>query len=271
MTTFRTEIGHPNACLEGRVSKMEKLSLYEESCRLKDTQYLFNRESMQPTLYKENCSYKNHRRTLIDWMTDIASDRCSIEAMHLAVHLQEKVLSNFIIHKARLQLVSTACLLIAHKTRDTDQNSELKKDLFQAFELQLSKELLKKMEIEILQFMNWNVREVTAMDILNSYESYSLCSQDDHVKGRLEEVNKHIKKYAEFFLDFFLHEYNYLKYQPSCLAAATVLCARRAIRMTPEWSNHLKHYTTYSKEELDQCVNDIWEKYEANYLASIKE
>ena len=72
-----------------------------------------------------------------------------------------------------------------------------------------------------------------------------------------------MSKWAEFFSDLCLQEHTFAfqAYRPSMLAAAMLCAARRALRVSPLWSDEMTACTGYTMHEIAPSFERIWTHY----------
>ena len=85
-----------------------------------------------------------------------------------------------------------------------------------------------------------------------------------------------MKKYAEFFGDLAMQEYELeMTFRPSVVAIACIVCARHVSKIVPEWNSEgLEELTDYIYEgEVKQCTEKLLKVYEKqfNKSASMKQ
>lgn len=56
------------------------------------------------------------------------------------------------------------------------------------------------------------------------------------------------------------------KHKHSIIAAACLGCARRVLRVSPIWSDHLRKITTYALDQIEPCIERIWTVYSDIFL-----
>jgi hypothetical protein len=71
------------------------------------------------------------------------------------------------------------------------------------------------------------------------------------------KVLRCIRRYTEFFADLALQNYECLRFKPSLIAIACVVCARRTNRIKPLWNPHLESLTGYSFEKVEPCYKFV--------------
>ncbi|KAK2985327.1 hypothetical protein RJ640_029471 [Escallonia rubra] len=150
-----------------------------------------------------------------------------------------------------LQLLSVACLSLAAKMEEPlvpsllDLQVESAKYIFEPRTIQ-------RMELVVLSVLDWRLRSVTPFSFI-SFFAYKLDSTGTYT-GFL------ISRATEIILSN-IQEASFLEYWPSCIAAATVLCAANDIpnfsrvnaELAESWCDGL------SKEKIVSCYRIIQE------------
>lgn len=80
--------------------------------------------------------------------------------------------------------------------------------------------------------LEWRLQVVTPMHFLQCFLSQTVLFSDDAILGGVDlvdEAHDYYRKYAEFFGDLVLQEYEFQAFRPSVVAAATLAAARKAL------------------------------------------
>ncbi|XP_059656004.1 cyclin-D1-1-like isoform X2 [Cornus florida] len=118
-----------------------------------------------------------------------------------------------------MQLLSVACLSLAAKMEESlvpsllDLQVESAKYIFEP-------RTIRRMEFLVLGVLDWRLRSVTPFHFINFF-AYKLDSEGTHT-GFL------ISRATEIILSN-IREASFIEYRPSCIAAATILCAAHDI------------------------------------------
>jgi len=241
-----------------------------EQHHLEHMQSMFDKEDTQSyaQVNPGELWYARYRRVLVDWIAErVTGQPLNLTNLttHSAVYYMDRVLSSFQLPAHRLQLVACACILIAAKMEERDEDFPHLSDLRDATDGMYSDELIFQMELEILNLFSWRTCIVTSLHFIGHFMPFAHTPDDDRIDGVLipssGNVLSHIEKYAEFFADFCLQDNEFCRYKHSQLAAGCIWSARRALEITPFWSPLLAHYTTYNWEELQGCAQHIWHCY----------
>ena len=83
---------------------------------------------------------------------------------------------------------------------------------------------------------------------------------------------KFITRYTHFFADLCLQDYRFHGFSPSLLAAAIMVCSRRALDFTPLWRHPgMEEVLGYSKAAVDPVYEQVWAHYDATFPVEAKE
>lgn len=119
------------------------------------------------------------------------------------------------------------------------------------------------MESRVLKVLNFRIRCITPKTFMGRYL---------RAAGAVE--NDILTNLVKYLTELSIPEYRFLKYRPSELAAAAVLCARRTLNFDEVWTHDLEHYTGYTAPELAECAEDIAQAHRdapTNTLQAIRE
>jgi cyclin B len=146
------------------------------------------------------------RAILIDWIIDVHYKfKLTPETLFLTVNLIDKYLSLQIVKRDLLQLIGVSALLIACKYEEI-YSPELR-DFEYITDKAYKKEEIVKLEIEMLKLFNF---EIT---VPSSFRFYEIITTRLH-------FTKSDFNLGRYFLEAFLIDYRYLKYQPSQIACS---------------------------------------------------
>ena len=188
-------------------------------------------------VYMENQSHINERMRaiLVDWLVEVhLKFKLVPETLYLTVNLIDRYLSVKEVERNKLQLVGVSCLLIASKYEEI-YPPELR-DLVYVCDRAYSGNEILDMEEVVLKALDYNVTIASSHCFLVRYL-------------KAAHADKRIVQSSCLLLDGSLSSYTLLHFQPSQLAAAAVLLARRAAGRNA-WSPTLLAYTGYCEEDV---------------------
>jgi hypothetical protein len=188
---------------------------------------------MSPTFEGTGClRYIKHRRVLVDWITEVCESHhmCRLTIhwfvkvsiflllptpLHLryskcansaCLHL-DRVLSRVMVARNRLQLVATACILIAAKFNENEQRLPTLGELTAHTHNAYSTELIKEMELMVLGSIEWTVKVAVPIHFLEYFFEQGLLVAGDCVDSmplcaeNFEQTRRRLYKYLQFFCD----------------------------------------------------------------------
>lgn len=235
--------------------------------------------AMPPKAFNEE--YIKRRSVLVDWMSQTSETvlRLVPITIHIAVAFLDAAVAKLgdqYIKPTRLQLMATACILTAAKMEENDGQVPSVYELNRCCQDGYSPQLIVKMESLLLDLLDWNLVVLTPRHFLELYEGGgALVVQpfEEFVNNttipplKMASVQRYQREYAEFFVDLCLHDFNFVHYRPSIVAAAALASARRMLKMTPIWPHRLAKLTQYDFEHLAQCAEHIWGVYEKTFAS----
>ena len=185
------------------------------------------------------------RAILVDWLVEVIEEyRLMPETLYLAVQYIDRYLSMYPISRGKLQLLGCAAMLVASKFEEIFAPSI--EEFVYISDNTYSREQILEMERVLLQRLEYRLKGAT----VKTYMARFLFASGARRGGMETNLVKYLAEMT-------LPEYRFIKYRPSEICAAVVLCARRTLGVTEEWTHVLEHYTGYTAEQLMPCVHDL--------------
>jgi hypothetical protein len=172
------------------------------------------------------------RAALVDWLMDTHSHfRLLPETLFLGINIMDRFLSCRVISVGKLQLVGITCLWIAAKYEEimvpsVHNFTYITNGLITASSVVVA-------ERYILQTIGFDLSYPNPLNFLRR------CSKADN-------YNAHSRTLAKYFMEISLVNHRLMKFPPSCIAAASLLLARRMLD-NHEWVSiyrQLRHKST---------------------------
>ncbi|CAK1551690.1 unnamed protein product [Leptosia nina] len=190
------------------------------------------------------------RRVVAEWMLEVCEDQnCQEEVFTLAMSYLDRFLSICTVGKSQLQLLGTACLLLASKLREPSSRG-LPADLlvfYTANSVTLTD--LCSWELLVLSKLKWDVAGVTAHDFL------PLLISRLPLRGRV--TSEMVQRHAQTFITVAVRDYEFTLYSASTLAACSIAAALRGLGL----DGHLPRLHDLTGIDLD-CLQTCLEQME---------
>ncbi|XP_004498706.2 cyclin-A2-2 [Cicer arietinum] len=216
------------------------------------------------------------RAILVDWLVEVSEEYKLVpDTLYLTVNLIDRVLSQRLITKQRLQLLGVACMLTSSKYEEITA-PQIKEFCF-ITDYTYSKEEILKMEREVLNLLNFQLAVPTIKTFLRRFIQVAQTSY--------KVVYAELEFLANYLAELSLVEYSFLQFLPSKIAASAVLLARWTLHQSEHpWNPTLEHYTNYKASELKNtvlalldlqlntegcCLNAVREKYKQQKFKSV--
>lgn len=196
----------------------------------------------------------HHRRLVAEWMLEVCEDQnCQEEVFPLAMTYLDRFLATCSISKNQLQLLGTACLLLASKLREPSARG-LPADVlvfYTANSITLSD--LCNWELLVLSKLKWDMATVTPHDFLQLLLA-RLPVQD------LVDVEM-IVRHAQTFIALAARDYQFSMYSASTLASGSIAAALRGLGLCGQLER-LHELTGIDQDCLQTCLEQIEEMVE---------
>uniref|UniRef100_A0A2A4J6D0 Uncharacterized protein n=1 Tax=Heliothis virescens TaxID=7102 RepID=A0A2A4J6D0_HELVI len=199
------------------------------------------------------------RRLVAEWMLEVCEDQgCQEEVFPLAISYLDRFLSTCAVSKSQVQLLGTACLLLASKLREPGSRA-LPAELlvfYTANSITLTD--LCSWELLVLSKLKWDVAGVTAHDFL------PLLLSRLPLRGLVNTEMVH--RHAQTFISLAARDYEFTLYSASTLASCSIAAALRGLGL----DGHLARLHELTRIDLD-CLQTCLEQIEEMVQTMIEE
>ncbi|KAJ1557773.1 G2/mitotic-specific cyclin, partial [Cladochytrium tenue] len=179
------------------------------------------------------------RAILIDWIVDVHHKfRLLPETLYLAVNIIDRFLTHRVVSMSKLQLVGIVAMFIASKYEEIVAPS-VKNFLYMSDDGYTEEEILQA-ERYVLSVLEFNLRFPSPMSFLRR------CS-------KAEDYDVQTRTLAKYLMEISLVDHRFIGIVPSKVSAAALFLARKMLRRGG-WNANLRHYSTYTEEELMDTV-----------------
>lgn len=199
--------------------------------------------------YMKKQSDINHsmRSILVDWLVEVAEEyKLLPQTLYLTINYIDRFLSVMSVLRGKLQLVGTACMLVASKFEEI-YPPEVTEFVYITDDTYSAKQVL-KMESLILKTINFDVSVPTVVNFLERFLKAAECPDSDFPK--FEALAKYLCELTLVDAD------PYLKYLPSTIAACSVVLALHTLGLQ-SWNPTLCHYTGFQLLDLQPCLHSL--------------
>ena len=232
--------------------------------------------------------YRDHRRALIEWTVDVCEHcRLSLSTATLAIVLCDRVLVKTRVPSISLQLVASACIVLAAKFEEAENFVPSFARIRRMTHSLFSVTLFKKMEVAVLTELDWKLSIPTsshfldaflkasdgglvAGDAIDSPTSFAACLVRDAVRHPTSATRKRLAHMIVLMHNISIQNLDFFAcHKPSAMAASILMCSRMALNMKTTWPVQLEALTGYSDELLRPCAKVIWMEY-SRYLNAME-
>ncbi|XP_046674328.1 G1/S-specific cyclin-D2-like [Homalodisca vitripennis] len=198
------------------------------------------------------------RRIVADWMMEVCEEqKCQDDIFPLSMNYLDRFLSICPIKKSQLQLLGTACLLVASKLREPRPVSA--ETLVFYTDNSITLQDLWRWEVLVLAKLKWEISAVTPQDFL--------CHILSRIPLDLHSCECHmVRRHAQTFIALCARDYKFSMYTPSMISAASVAAALHGLAWTsknnvplPELLDRLQRILSIEMDYLQSCLTQIEE------------
>ncbi|CAG9320075.1 CCNJL_3 [Blepharisma stoltei] len=215
--------------------------------------------------YNPSASYLKYRNALIDWICHVGEAlNFSALTIHVAVALFDAALAAKDFPKSSLQSLSLVSLFVAAKSEDSDTYLPRFRSLIKYSKHPTA--TLRRMELELLTALKWELSAITPYHFVQFYISHGIVYTGDYMRGKhlSEKSAKYVNKYADFFVEMCLQEYELTQYTPENIACACIAAARKAVDIRCVWPLELEELT--GKKLQETCFAKVWDIYQQRFV-----
>lgn len=189
------------------------------------------------------------RAVLVDWLVEVhAQFQLLQETLYMTVYIVDRYLQSegLTLKRNQLQLVGVSSMFVASKVEEICP-PELNDFVF-ITDSAYTPEDVKKMELKILQTLNFQVSRPLALHFLRRNSKAGDVDMTQHVL-------------AKYLMEVCLPEYSMAQLPPSLMAASALLLSLRILqpkdRFSSLWTPSLVYYSSYSIKQLMSTMNKI--------------
>jgi len=196
------------------------------------------------------------RAVLVDWLIEVHADyKMKPETLFLAVSLIDRYLSRKSVPRSKLQLIGVIALLVAAKFEEVyppkvDNLVYITDDAY-------SKAEIMRVECTFLATLGFEVMGPTCDHFFDHFQ-------------RLIGCDAFQLELARYLLELSLLDTSVLRYEPSRVAAASILLANELLGRSPVWPKNMAAATRHSALSLADIVGELRALLEASPASSLQ-
>lgn len=203
------------------------------------------------------------RRVVADWVMDLCEEQnCQEEVSLLCLSYMDRFLSLVSIKKTHLQILATACLLLASKLREPNYKALPVELLVFYTDNSITKKDLIRWELLVLSRLKWDVSTVTPLDFLELL----LCRLPIENKKCHDISIEKVRKHAQAFISLAAREHYFSNYTASTVAASSIAASLSGLKWhlrSGQSIHHLINRFTDLTGVVQELIFDCMDKMEA--------
>ena len=212
----------------------------------------------------KNIKFVEKRKNVFEWIMN-ACIRLNLtkRTAHVAAFYTDFVLNSNEYGEENHFPIALACLYIASKFSDFDQNVPFLQDFLRVTKLKLEPVKIKEVEIYLLKSLGWNLRIATVYEIVMNFLTYGVLFENDiYLSNPVNYLHaKLISHYAQFFSDQILVEPEFLDYDLLSIATSIIYVSRKAAQIEAEWNSELIEITRMDLKDFEDCRKILLNKF----------
>lgn len=203
------------------------------------------------------------RRVVAEWVIDLCEEQnCQEEVSLLSLSYMDRFLSLVPIKKTHLQILATACLLLASKLREPNYKALPVELLVFYTDHSITKKDLIRWELLVLSRLKWDVSTVTPLDFLELL----LCRLPIENKKCHDISIEKVRKHAQAFISLAAREHYFSNYTASTVAASSIAASLSGLKWDLRSGQSIHHlinrFTDLTGVE-QEFIFDCMDKMEA--------
>ncbi|VEN37480.1 unnamed protein product [Callosobruchus maculatus] len=211
------------------------------------------------------------RKIVSEWMMEVCEEqKCQDEVFYLAMNYLDRFLMCCSIAKNQLQLLGTACMLLASKLRECSPLAG--ETLVYYTDHSITKQQLWSWELLVLSKLKWDVAAVTPHDFLKHLLNRLPLEDSWHISYEM------VISHAKTLITLCAREFVFSRYHPSIIASACIgsaLCGVgwvcKSGRSLEDLLQRLTEITCIEKDYVEQCLVQIDKMIRDSTCSSDKE
>lgn len=201
------------------------------------------------------------RRVVAEWVMDLCEEQnCQEEVSLLCLSYMDRFLSLVPIRKTHLQILATACLLLASKLREPNYKALPVELLVFYTDHSITKKDLIRWELLVLSRLKWDVSTVTPLDFLELL----LCRLPIENKKCHDISIEKVRKHAQAFISLAAREHYFSNYTASTVAASSIAASLSGLKWDlrsgqsiPHLINRFTDLTGVEQEFIFDCMDKM--------------
>lgn len=234
---FNNSTGTSNTQEEAQQTQMEvRLNTAVKDPTFLDDRCLENLLKSEERHERQWCNYfatvqkdisPRMRQVVAEWIIDLCEEQnCQEEVSLLSLSYMDRFLSLVPIRKTHLQILATACLLLASKLREPNYKALPVELLVFYTDHSITKKDLIRWELMVLSRLKWDVSTVTPLDFLELL----LCRLPIENKKCHDISIEKVRKHAQAFISLTAREHYFSNYSASTVAASSIAASLSGLK-----------------------------------------
>ncbi|ESO84228.1 hypothetical protein LOTGIDRAFT_108005 [Lottia gigantea] len=186
------------------------------------------------------------RYILVDWLVEVAGMKnFSNQTLHTAVSVVDRFLSVQNVHRAKLQLLGVAAMVVCSRFLGKDVIT-IREAAWLTDNTYKYEDVVRMMG-EITASLRGNIKLATSLDYVQ-------------IVNVLANMNEKASCLAEYICELCVLQSEMGQYSPTEIACSSVLLARLLLKTETAWPSHIEEFTGFPLEDLSRCAFHIHEK-----------
>eukprot|EP01080_Neovahlkampfia_damariscottae_P001273 gene1273-11360_t len=228
----------------------EKISLLDSLINFEDSKNL------------EKLTYvSTDRIKIVEWLDEVREYfSLSILTLHLAVLYLDKIVYKHSISQNMFQVLAAVCFFIALKKEESPELIPSVEQMIEVTENDCSKEYFNKMELFVLNALEWKLSAVSPFDFLKLF--LPLCLSDEENSTVNKKAIRKIEDLSNKFIKIWLFcPKLHSLFQPSIIASASIAVSKKILGFTNIWTEDLEILSEYKEQDLKACMDRLSSVY----------
>ena len=215
--------------------------------------------------YNPQAQFIKYRSELLGFVKYIQSRlEYSDRTYYLGISILDNLLSQYSVEKQHLKLACFMALHVAAKMEEKTEKIPELEIVVKLFEDRFELQDLKDWELTMIKSAGYNCNIRTPYTFVEHFLSRGVVGGDDLGSKEEQAIEKEVTKFEGVVMNFLKissKNYDFYRFSPVTVAAATIACSRKVMGFKICWNRDLEQLTTLRCGDIEVCAKMLYKVY----------